>query len=152
LPRRAPSSPAPTARRTTGATEQSTSAPNGFVTAQGGVDPNSVATWSQDTVTITNTKTLAALRVTITVDLTPGAADAGRYTTVPNSDLTMTVTRGASALTYAYVLKQGTNLAPGSYIFAAQFEHRSGRMTVNDSYAVAAGTRTSHAELSGTFI
>jgi hypothetical protein len=154
LPSAAPSSPA----RTTGASSAppsrsaTTAAPNGFVTVKGGLDANSVATWSQNNVTVTNTKALAALRVTITVDLTPGAADAGRYTNVPNADVTMTVTRGASALTYAYVLKQGTNLAPGSYIFAAQFQHRSGRMMDNDSYTVAAGTRTAHAELSGAFI
>jgi hypothetical protein len=154
LPSSSPSSSTtPTARRTSPTPGRSATGatPNGFVTAKGGLDANSVATWSQNNVTITNTKTLASLRVTITVDLTPGAADAGKYTNVPNADVTMTVTRGASTLTYAYVLKQGTNLAPGSYIFAAQFLHRSGRMMSNDSYAVAAGTRTTHADLSGAF-
>jgi hypothetical protein len=153
LPSEKTSSPAPTARRsspTPGRSATST-APNGWLTAKGGLDANSVATWTQNNVTITNTKALASLRVTITVDLTPGAAEAGRYTNVPNADVTMTVTRGASALTYAYVLKQGTNLAPGSYIFAAQFQHRSGRMMSNDSYTVAASTRTTHADLSGAF-
>jgi hypothetical protein len=144
------SSPAPQ-RTTAGASRSATAAANGFVTAKGGIDANSVATWTQNTVTVTNTKSLASLRVTITVDLTPDAANAGRYTTVPNSDLTMTVTRGPSALTYVYVLKQGTNLASGSYIFAAQFDHHSGRSGGKDSYSVAAETKTGHAELSGAF-
>jgi hypothetical protein len=134
------------------ASRPATGAADGVVTATGGVGANSVATWSESTVTITNAKTLTALRVTITVAATPGAAAAGKYTTVPNADLTMTVTRSGSALTYAYVLKQGTTLAPGSYLFAAQFDHRSGRSMAKDSYAVTGATRNTEIALSGAFV
>jgi hypothetical protein len=102
-------------------------------------------------VTVTNVKALTALRLTITVARTPGASEAGYYTTVPNNDVTMTVATGATALTYSYVLKQGTTLAPGSYLFAAQFDHHSGRSMSKDGYAVAGATKIADIELSGSF-
>jgi hypothetical protein len=155
----------PSARKTTGGASHSATAgtppdgtapggtaTDGAVTAKGGVGANSVATWSETKVTITSAKPLSALRVTITVALTPGAAAAGKYTTVPNSDVTVTVTKDGSALTYAYVLKQGTALAPGSYLFAAQFDHHSGRSMAKDSYAVTGATKDGGVELSGAFI
>jgi hypothetical protein len=128
-----------------------TPAGNGLLTAQGRTDPHSVATWSEQNVTIRNAKTLTALRVTVTVSLTAGTADAGRYTTVPNSDVTVTVTRAATALSYAYVLKPGVRLPPGTYVFAAQFTHRSGRDAGRDGYAVTAAGGGGTAELSGSF-
>jgi hypothetical protein len=134
------------------ASRSATKAPDNAVTAKGAVGADSVATWSETKVTITSAKTLTALRVTITVALTPGAAAAGKYTTVPNSDVTMTVTKNGSALTYAYVLKQGTTLAPGSYLFAAQFDHHSGRSMARDGYAVTGATKSGGVELSGAFI
>jgi hypothetical protein len=146
------SEPASQRPTTGGPSHAASTVPNGVVTAKGRVGANSVATWSESNVTVTSAKTITSLRVTITVALTPGAAAAGKYTTVPNSDVTMTVTKDASALTYAYVLKQGTTLASGSYLFAAQFDHRSGRSMTKDGYAVAGATRSASIELSGAFI
>jgi hypothetical protein len=122
-----------------------------FLICDGAVDPHSVDTWSQNNVTITNTKTIDSLRITIKVALTAGTADAGRWTTVPNSDITITVTRQATALTYAYALKPGTTLAPGRYTFAAQFQHHSGRSADQDSYTVTARTGSAGADLGGAF-
>ncbi|HEV7962600.1 MAG TPA: hypothetical protein VGP57_08705 [Actinoplanes sp.] len=122
-----------------------------FLVCDGAVDPHSVATWSQNNVTVTNTKAIDSLRITIKVALTAGTADAGRWTTVPNSDITITVTRQATALTYAYALKPGTTLAPGKYTFAAQFQHHSGRSADQDSYTVTARTGSAGADLGGAF-
>jgi hypothetical protein len=126
-------------------------AANDFLICGGAVDPHSIETWSQNNVTVTNTKVIDSLRITIKVALATGTTDAGRWTTVPNSDMTITVTRQATALTYVYALKPGTTLAPGKYTFAAQFQHHSGRKATGDSYAVTARTGSADAQLSGTF-
>jgi hypothetical protein len=126
-------------------------AANGFLSTKGAVDPHSVATWAQQNVTITNTKVLKSLRVTITVAASDGTSVAGKFTTVSNSDVTMTVTQAANFLTYAYVLHDGVTLAPGRYVFAAQFNHRAERPADQDSYTVVAGTGRAEAQLAGGF-
>lgn len=124
-----------------------------FLTTDGTMDANSVATWSQNNVTLTNTKPLVELAVTIKVAMNPSTADAGRYTTVPNSDMTMTVTRDETSLTYSFVLRDGKKLQPGDYVFAAQFIHRSGRTADADTYSVVARTASvdAKADLGGNF-
>ena len=150
----ASASPAPTTARP-GATStrqpRRSATPPNFLSCAGAVDPHSVETWSQNNVTISNTKVLDSLRITLKVALTAGTADAGRWTTVPNSDMTITVTRQATVLTYVYALNQGKTLAPGKYTFAAQFTHHSGRNAKQDSYAVTASTAGADAKLAGTF-
>jgi len=127
------------------------STPAGFLTAVGAVDPNSVDTWSQNNVTISNTAAVTSLLITIKVALTAEAAYAGRYTTVSNSDIIVTVTRDATTMTYSYALRQGVTLAPGSYVFAAQFVHHSGRDADRDSYTVVAQAGSAEGTLGGTF-
>ena len=126
-------------------------AANSFLKTSGAVDAHSVTTWAQQNVTITNTKKLESLRVTITIAAPAGTAAAGKFTTVPNSDLTMTVTQAANSLTYSYVLHDGATLAPGTYVFAAQFNHRAGRTSDQDAYAVVAGAAKAEAQLAGGF-
>jgi hypothetical protein len=127
------------------------SAANGFLSTKGAVDPHSVPTWAQHNVTITNTKALASLRVTITIAATDGASAANKFTTVPNADLTMAVTPAGKSLIYTYVLRDGATLRPGKYVFAAQFNHRAGRTADQDSYTVVARTGSAGAELAGRF-
>jgi hypothetical protein len=117
------------------------------VTAKSGIGKDSVATWSECTVTVTNPATVDALTVSIKVALTAGAVEAGKYTTVANSDVTMTVTKDAQALTYTWVLNENARLIPGSYVFAAQFTHTAGRTWSKDGYQVRAGATA----LSGGF-
>ena len=45
----------------------------------------------------------------------------------------------------------GATLAPGKYVFAAQFNHRAGRTTDQDSYTVVADTGKAEAQLAGGF-
>ncbi len=137
--------PSATATLETGAT------PNGFLTSGGALDRNSSAIWSQNNVTITSAKPIVELTVTVTVALTPGVVEHGRYTNAPNADVTMTTTRTATSLVYSYVLNDGKKLIPGDYLFAAQFVHKAGR-TNTDSYTVVARTADTGAQLSGDFI
>jgi hypothetical protein len=117
------------------------------VTAKSGIGKNSVATWSECTVTVTNPATVKALSVSIRVALSAQAAEAGKYTTVPNSDVTMTVTKETDALVYTWVLKKEARLTPGKYVFAAQFTHAAGRTWNRDEYRVSAGST----DLTGDF-
>ena len=149
-PRPATKAPSAAATVTTPGTTRVCRGP-GFVTADGGIDPHSGPAWTQNTVTLTNTESLSSLHVTITVQRTPGCTYAGRYTTVANNDVEMTVSDSSSAMTYAFTLKQGTTLAPGRYLFAAQFDHRGSRKTTIDSYAVSAAASIGADDLSGRF-
>jgi hypothetical protein len=147
--------PSPSTSSRSSATSRSPSADpatgSTVVTAGGAIDGHSVATWSQHNVTVASTKKIVSLTVTIRIAATPGASEAGRFTTAPNSDVTVTVTHGSRSLIYSYVLKKGRTLIPGSYVFAAQFNHRSGRAAGGDSYAVDARAAGGHAVLAGTF-
>jgi hypothetical protein len=136
-----------------GASPTGTTARNDVLASVGSMGPNSVDTWSQEDVTITNTKAIVSLTVTVTVALTAEPAYTNGFTTVTNSDVTMTTSRGPTALTYTYVLKKGVTLAPGTYLFAAQFRHGPGRQVTRDSYTIVARTRgaETYAQLVGAF-
>jgi hypothetical protein len=147
---RAPSGPPRNGPSAT-ATLETEATPNGYLTSGGALDRNSGPTWSQNNVTITSTKPIVELTVTVTVVLTPGVAQHGSYTTAPNNDIATTVTRTATSLVYSFRLADGRRLVPGDYLFAAQFAHKPGRDNT-DSYTVAARTAEDVAQLSGDFI
>jgi len=146
-----PARPVPTTAKAHGQPSSTPPAANGFLSTRGAIDAHSVQTWAQQNVTITNTRTLGSLRVTITVAAPAGTSVTGKFTNVPNADVTMTVTHAAGALIYAFVLRDGATLAPGKYEFAAQFNHRAGRTADRDSYAVVARTGGTYARLAGEF-
>ncbi|MCA2213141.1 hypothetical protein [Jidongwangia harbinensis] len=122
-----------------------------YLSTDGVVGANSVATWSESTVELKNTKPLVELAVAIKVAMTPGTAEAGKYTNATNSDFAVTVAREGDMLTYRFVLRDGKKLMPGDYRFAAQFTHRSGRSRDADSYTVTAAAGGMDAELTGAF-
>lgn len=122
-----------------------------FVSTDGVVGKDSVATWSENQVRLKNTKTLGRLSVTITVARTSDARKAGQYTNVSGSDIEVTVTEAGDELVYRYVLREGKKLTPGEYLFGAQFTHASGRPRDADWYAVTADTGGTGADLRGTF-
>jgi hypothetical protein len=122
-----------------------------FLSASGAVADDSVPTWTQNTVRVRVSRPLVDLTVTISVARTAGVAEAGRYTTVPNTDVTTDVRRTPDAVVYSFTLNDGQRLRPGTYEFAAQFDHRSGRGPAADSYAVVARTGSADAAESGRF-
>ena len=123
----------------------------GFLSSQGAVGPDSVATWSEQKVTITNTEAIDALTVTIKVALAAEPTEAGKWTTVPNNDLTVSVTRSKTALTYTFKLNDGAKLIPGRYVFAAQFNHHAGRAMSKDSYTITASSDGDDGDMAGGF-
>lgn len=138
-----PGSPPPASSPATGAAS--------WLEVGGVTGKDSVPTWTEKKVTLRNTSALISLKVTITIPMSADLVEAGKFTTVPNADVTVAVTPTPAGLTYTFTLRDGVKLVPGSYTFAAQFDHRSGRATAKDSYLVQAATATASADRSGAF-
>ncbi|MFD0521199.1 hypothetical protein [Paractinoplanes durhamensis] len=116
-----------------------------FLTATGKLNPYSIDTWGQNDLVLATTGTITALDVTLRVARTPGLAATGRWTTVPESMVTVTESNTKKDFVYRFTLKPGATLAPGSYTFAAQYNHAGARPLAGDSYdATAAAGKKAH--------
>jgi hypothetical protein len=151
-----PALPQIAAAPTTAAPTRSASPPPASVRSRwlsttGSIDKNSVATWTQNTVTVRSRARAAHFIMTITVARTFDARRAGLYSTAPNNDISASVDVTPTSLIYRYELKAGASLAPGTWIFGAQFDHRSGRHRDADSYAVDARSADGAVHDSGDF-
>jgi hypothetical protein len=125
---------------------------DGFLESTGMVDPHSNDGWSQGNVVLDTRKTIKDLDLSVTVALTPGVVETGRWTTVPTNMIEMTSTRTDQTLVYRFVLREGFTLAPGSYTFAVQFNHAAGKRSVAaDSYVAEADTGGADAMVRGGF-
>ncbi|MBM2621636.1 hypothetical protein JIG36_39645 [Actinoplanes sp. LDG1-06] len=128
-------SPAPTPRFSTPSPVRGKA-----LTAVGKRDPHSFANWSQQQVTVAAGEPVTRLDVTISIARSEGVADTGRWTSIPSAMVMMTVTVEREALVYRFTLKPGGTLAPGSYVFAAQFNHTTDpRPLGGDSFTVVTG-------------
>ena len=117
------------------------------VDADGRRDPHSIPSWTQQNLTLRTTTTITTLDVTIRIARTAGVADTGSWSSVPDEMVVRTVTTGKERLVYRFTLRPGYTLAPGAYVFAAQFNHATGgRRSAGDRYAV-----TGPASLAGGF-
>jgi hypothetical protein len=143
----------PTPRKT-GRPSVSSSPPavrDGYLTATGVRDPNSIATWSQSNLTLATTETITALDVTVRIARTAGVADTGHWTSIPADLVTTGVTVEDREVVYRYTLKPGAKLSPGTYAFGVQYNHASGkRSPAGDSYA-ATSTAGRQARVTGGF-
>jgi hypothetical protein len=136
----------------TSATPQGTRPVQGFLWSDGSVDPRSSNTWAQSNITLKNRWTMTALQVKVRIALTPGVASTGTWSTVPNGDITVKVTKQDDALLYEFVLKPGATLAPGTYTFAAQYSHAGGgRDAGRDTYEATATGHGSDVQVYGNF-
>ncbi|MFC1400086.1 MULTISPECIES: hypothetical protein [Streptacidiphilus] len=156
-PSSAPASPSAgasspsTATGTAGATG-ATRVQQGFLWSDGSIDPHSNTSWSQSNITLKNRYTVTALDVTVTLADTPGLSSTGAWSTVPAADLDTTVTSRNGTLVYEFKLKPGATLAPGSYVFAGQYNHAAGgRDAGQDTYRATATGHGSGAEVYGNF-
>jgi len=145
--------PTPKASASSGSTPKAPAGTkSGFLTSGGVLDPHSGVNWAQENVTLESTTTITALELTMTVALTAGVTESGKWCTVPNNLLTMTATVESGKLVYRFTLNQGATLTPGSYIFAAQFNHAAGeRPLTGDNYAATASADAKDVEVSGGF-
>lgn len=150
-----PAGNAPTAKASASSGSTTKDTPgrtSGFLTSSGELDPHSLDNWSQTNVRLETTKMITALDVTVTVPLTPGVTETGKWCTIPNDMHTVSVTRESGRLVYRFTLNPGETLSPGGYLFAAQFGHQQGtRPLSGDSYAATASAGTKEVKVSGGF-
>ncbi|WP_377268407.1 hypothetical protein [Peterkaempfera sp. SMS 1(5)a] len=145
-----PSSPEPGGTDTFGDASQpadgapitvSTGAPkeDHFLSAQGSVDQHSTNTWTQSDIYVTTTEPLRTLRLEVRIANTDGATDYSEWAELGPAQVARTHEAGGSEIVYRFDLSQGVVLAPGTYLFAAQFRHNPGDRDVSqDRYSVDA--------------
>ncbi|MEV0895858.1 hypothetical protein [Actinoplanes sp. NPDC049802] len=124
---------------------------DGFLSSSAVIDGHSVGTWAQGNVTLTTTEPVTELDVVIGVARTGGVREAGKWTSIPESMISMAVTGEKDVLYYRFTLKPGGTLAPGSYVFAAQYLHEGERDPGGDNYGAVAGAGTRKAAVTGAF-
>jgi hypothetical protein len=127
--------------------------PAGLLTAAGTVDPDSFQYWAQENLTVTTTRPLRELDVTVAVSGGPAVRSTGMWTTLLPADVETTVRSVPDGLIYDITLKAGQTLQPTAYKFGFQFNRPSaGHDFTRDTYRVSAVTTDGAAEFaSGTF-
>jgi len=124
----------------------------GFLWSGGAIDTHSIDNWAQSNVTLRTSETMTALEVRVRIATTPYLSNTGLWSTVPAEDLVTTVEQQPDALVYLFRLKSGVRLAPGSYVFAAQYNHAvGGRDPSRDSYQAVAAAGDTRVEVYGGF-
>lgn len=128
----------------------STAGSNGL-SAAATVDGSSNDYWTQSDVTLTSARPLTSLAIELRVARTPGVATTGSYDSV-SGQTHVSITVVGDVLVYRWELNAGQTLAPGTYTFAAQFQHDGGgRDTSGDTYAVTADGPDGGSSLSGHY-
>jgi hypothetical protein len=125
---------------------------SGFLRSAAVLDSHSNDTWAQGNLTLTTAETITTLDLVISVARTAGVRDTGKWTSVPAEMITMTVAEEKGALIYRYTLNEGRALAPGEYVFAAQYQHAAGKRDPGgDTYGAIARAGEKKAEVIGVF-
>lgn len=123
----------------------------GWLWSDGAMDPNSNAHWAQSTVTLRNKTEMTALDVTIRVAASAGVRTTGNWSSISSEKLVSTVREQSGWLYYRFRLRNGATIAPGSYVFAGQFDPSGDRSTDKDSYLAAASAGSQALEVHGGF-
>jgi hypothetical protein len=121
---------------------------DGYLSATAVRNSHSIPSWSQNDLILATTEQITALDVTLRVARTAGVVDTGHWSTIPTELITTGVTTTDRELVYRFTLNAGATLAPGSYTFAAQYNHEAGNRSVSaDTYAATAKAGdTAHAK------
>jgi hypothetical protein len=152
--RAAPASRAPSgtqAPRSPAASPSTRGAQQGFLRSSGAIDANSIDNWSQGSVTVVTSDTVTALEVTVRIAGSPNLASTGAWSSVLVEFLVTAIERQPHELVYRFTLKPGVTLAPGTYVFAVQYNHAAGRDPGRDTYHAVATTKGARAEVGGGF-
>ncbi|MBO3739714.1 hypothetical protein [Actinoplanes flavus] len=125
---------------------------DGFLSSRAVLDEHSAGTWAQGNVTLTTTEPVTALDVVIGVARAGGVQEAGKWTSIPAARISMAVTAEKDVLYYRFTLEPGAPLAPGSYVFAAQYTHADvDRDPSGDNYGAVAIAGPRKAAVTGAF-
>lgn len=133
------STPAEGSTASSGAGRSGTTGPAGQLAAEGTVDTHSTRYWVQEDLTVTPTRTIRELRLTVTVSGGTSVASTGIWTTIAPADLETSVSRVPGGLEYVVTLKPGQSLGPAAYRFGFQFNRpASGHDFALDTYSITA--------------
>lgn len=127
--------------------------PAGPLTAAGTVDPHSSQYWAQENLTVTTTRPIRELHVTVAVSGGQSVRSTGVWTTLLPPEVQTTVLNAPDGLVYEITLKPGQTLQPAAYLFGFQFNRPSaGHEFTLDTYRVTAVTTDGASEsASGAF-
>ena len=130
--------------------ESSPSPSPGPVTATGTVDSHSTRYWTQEDLSVTTTRVVRALQVTVTVSGSTAVQSTGSWSTIPVAYVDTRISPTSGGLRYEITLKPGLTLPPGTYAFGIQFNRpAAGHDFTADTYTVTADTK--QASAAGTF-
>lgn len=142
-----PVSPAPsTVRHSATPGTPTTSAADGPIAARGDVNAHSTVYWEQNDLAVDAAQPLTALTVELRVAQSGGVQSTGSWQTAPPDDFTVSVIPSDGFLVYRWTLKPGRTVPAARQLFAAQFNHGTGKRDASkDTFlveATAAGGRT----------
>jgi cytoskeletal protein RodZ len=118
----ATASPTPSRRPTTTAKTA-----DGPIVARGTINPRSNIYWAENDLTIDVAQPLTTLTVEIRIAQTGGVQHTGEWRTEPADDFTVTVAPADGFLVYRWTLKPGRTVPALREVFAAQYNHSTGK-------------------------
>ena len=118
----ATASPTPSRQPTTTANSA-----DGPIAARGTINRRSIIYWAQNDLTIDVAQPLSTLTVEVRIAQTDGVQYTGEWRTAPADDFTVSVTPADGFLIYRWTLKPGRTVAALRQIFAAQYNHSTGK-------------------------
>ena len=120
----ATASPTPTPSRPPTTTAKTADGP---IAARGTISPHSIIYWAQNDLTIDVAQPLTTLTVEIRIAQTDGVQHTGEWRTAPADDFTFTVAPADGFLVYRWTLKPGRTVPALQQVFAAQYNHKTGK-------------------------
>jgi cytoskeletal protein RodZ len=118
----ATASPTPSRRPTTAARTA-----DGPIAARGTINPRSNIYWAENDLTIDVAQPLTTLTVEIRIAQTDGVQHTGEWRTEPADDFTLSVAPADGFLVYRWTLKPGRTVPALQQVFAAQYNHKTGK-------------------------
>ncbi|MEY9927997.1 cytoskeletal protein RodZ [Catenulispora sp. GP43] len=129
-----------------------TTTADGPIAAHGDVNAHSTVYWEQNDLTVDVTQPLNALTVELRVAQSTGVQSTGSWQTAPPDDFTVSVTQADGYLVYRWTLKPGRTIPAARQLFAAQFNHATGKRDAsNDTFLVEATAAGRTATVRGGF-
>jgi cytoskeletal protein RodZ len=100
---------------------------DGPIAASGTISQHSIIYWAQNNLTIDVAQPLTTLTVEVRIAQTAGVQYTGNWRTQPPDDFTFSVAPTDGFLVYRWTLKPGQTLPALQEIFAAQYDHKTGK-------------------------
>ncbi|MGW1748198.1 hypothetical protein ACWCRD_21835 [Streptomyces sp. NPDC002092] len=125
---------------------------DGPLWSEGSTGPHNNDFWAQSNITLRTSEQLTALTVQLKVAQTGRVTSTGAWRSLPEQDFDLTVGEQNGFLVYTWTLKAGRTVPKGEWVFAGQYNHRSGsRDARDDTYAITATAGGTQRAVGGGF-